>query len=369
LAETAAWREHDRFAMLDALRGVLAVILFVAHTHDFFGAWARPASAITLDTYFVMAGFILAFVYEPRFAAGLTVRAFIAIRIVRFLPIYLIGALLGLGVVFMASPDEALGGLAGLQLLMLPVPGDALYPWNIVAWAVLAELVVSIVYALTRRWLSMRVLAGAVAVMAVVLGAAAYAIGQIGMGAGWNTAAGGVARAMFGFLAGLLLYRMAGAESQSLAHAQAPETRRAMLAFMVLLVPVVMAWTPAASAMRPVIDMAMAVGVNVLLIALAARFQPPVFVERTLAPLGTIAYALLLIHLPLYYLMVKLTYRWPWLYDIAPLSGLALFVVTVAAAFTIDRWVDRPLRRVVLGRIAGGSSRRVIPEARERVVR
>jgi peptidoglycan/LPS O-acetylase OafA/YrhL len=351
LAQTAAWREHDRFAMLDALRGVLAVILFVAHTHDFFGAWARPASAITLDTYFVMAGFILAFVYEPRFAAGMTARAFIAIRFVRFFPIYLIGALLGLGVVIMASPAEALDGLAAVQLLMLPVPGDALYPWNIVAWAVLAELVVSILYALTRRWLSMRVLVGAVALMAVLVGAAAFVNGQIGMGAGWNTAAGGVARALFGFLAGLLLFRMAGADS----HARTPETRRTLLAFLVLLVPVVMAWTPAASAMRPVIDMAMAVGVNVVLIALAARFQPPVFIERMIAPLGTIAYALLLIHLPLYYLMVKLTYRWPWLYDIAPLSGLALFAVTITAALIIDRWIDRPLRRAVLGRIAGAT--------------
>ncbi len=340
---------HDRFAMLDALRGMLAIILFVAHTHDFLGDWARPASAITLDTYFVMAGFIIAYVYEPRFAAGMTAREFILIRIVRFFPIYLIGALLGLCVVVLSEGREAFSGLAALQLLMLPAPGDALYPWNIVAWAVLAELVVSIAYALTRRWLSMPVLAGVVVVAAVLLGLAVFSTGQIGMGAGWANAAGGVARAAFGFVAGLLLFRLAGAQ----AGAQAPQTRRTLLALVVLGVAAAMAWAPVTGAARPFADLAMALVLNIVLVAAAARFQPPVFLARTLAPLGTIAYALLLIHLPLYEMMVKLTYRLPWLYSIAPASGLALFAGTAAAAVVIDRWIDRPLRRAVLGRVTG----------------
>ena len=99
------------------------------------------------------------------------------------------------------------------QLFMLPAPEVAgrvnMYSMNSPAWTLFFELSVNIVYILAFRWMrDTRVLIGVVVVCAVLLAFAVFSYGRIDQGSHWDDWWVGVARAGFGFFAGVLAYRL-----------------------------------------------------------------------------------------------------------------------------------------------------------------
>jgi peptidoglycan/LPS O-acetylase OafA/YrhL len=110
--------------------------------------------------FFILSGFVVALTYEDRLKAGFGVKAFLAARARRLLPIYWIG--LGLNVLLFATLAAAglfayPGGDRLLYLLTIPltfllVPefwtaDDAVYPVLTVAWSLTVEWAANIAYA------------------------------------------------------------------------------------------------------------------------------------------------------------------------------------------------------------------------------
>ncbi len=353
----AVKKQHDGlFVMLDSLRGFGAVMVLIAHTYDYWGPWGRPGSAVAIDMFFMLSGFVIAYVYEAKFAAGMSVREFALHRIVRLYPLYLVGMALGIGMLLLTvviggtgdGAGEALGKQmvhAPLQLLMLPAPGDYLYPLNPPAWTLFFELAVNLVYVALWRWLTLPRLIVLVALFAVLLGVAVSWNGHLGMGGDWATFSGGLARSGFGFFCGVLIFRLAGSPKRP------SQTRSLSWTIALVGAVVVMTYLPASAAARPVVDMLMLLVGGTTLIYLGARFEPPQWLVPPLATLGRISFALYVIHIPLYFMMMKITYKLPWLYDIKPFSGLLLLAVSLAVAYVAERWIDQPVRRIAMRKV------------------
>jgi peptidoglycan/LPS O-acetylase OafA/YrhL len=357
MSKTAASQRDGVFVMLDSIRGFGAIIVMIAHTYDYWGPWGRPASAIPVDLFFMLSGFVIAYVYERRFAAGMSMREFALHRIVRLYPLYLVGALLGFAVMLLAVALGGMGGEAGealrartadapLQLLMIPTPTDEqLYPLNPPAWTLFFELLVNLLYVAIWRWLSTPRLIALVSVFAVLLGISVFWRGNLGMGGDWATFVGGLTRSSFGFFMGVLIFRLCGSPSQ-------PSAKRSGLwTAIILTMVVVITYLPSSAEVRPYLDLLLLIVVGVALIFLGARFEPPKWIAAPLATLGRISFALYIIHIPLYFVMIKVTYKLPWLYSIAPWSGLLLLAICLVAAYAIERWIDQPVRRLAMGKV------------------
>jgi len=157
-----------RYHALDGLRGVCALLVLGYHAFE----KALPGRVfahgyLSVDLFFVISGFVIAASYEPRFAAGLGLRGFVAARLKRLAPVYWMGALLGLAssAIVLATGTSAYGGTAMLALgvaglLLIPMIGSSgeAFPQNPPSWTLFTELMVNIVYGALARSLSNRIL-------------------------------------------------------------------------------------------------------------------------------------------------------------------------------------------------------------------
>ncbi len=82
-------RETPRLPLLDGLRGVAALGVFVFHLPQFFDI--RPVltnAYLLVDLFFLLSGFVLTFSAEPRLARGLDTVGFMKIRLRRIWPYF-----------------------------------------------------------------------------------------------------------------------------------------------------------------------------------------------------------------------------------------------------------------------------------------
>lgn len=86
----------DSFGLLDGLRGMGAILILIGHTVAFWGLQYAPTGAVCVDLFFLLSGFVIAFAYEPRLAAGMGVREFMTHRMVRLYPLYLLSIVMSL---------------------------------------------------------------------------------------------------------------------------------------------------------------------------------------------------------------------------------------------------------------------------------
>ena len=228
-------RRITNFATLDGLRGVAAVAVAVGHGR--FLAVGKPTELfsgcyLAVDFFFVLSGFILAHAYGERLRADMSAGRFMVLRLIRLYPLYLLALLLSLGLVAVqvfsnsAAPQPTSTEVI-FGFLMLPDPypralsfplnaPDLLFPMNIPAWSLFFELVANLIFAATWKRLSTAVLvplvvaAGIGLILAVNfrwLGFGALPE-RFSAGAIWVSAWGGLARVMFSFFAGVLVFRL-----------------------------------------------------------------------------------------------------------------------------------------------------------------
>ena len=149
-----------RLEELDGLRGILALFVVVYHLREPLEAISGPMTRalpivgegwFAVDVFFVMSGFVMAYVYGSTFARKVTwaeYRAFFVARIARLYPVHL-AAMLVLALVFLPrlydTPEVMDGsgrfswesGLA--SLLMLHSPWIDHRSWNFPSWSISAE--------------------------------------------------------------------------------------------------------------------------------------------------------------------------------------------------------------------------------------
>jgi exopolysaccharide production protein ExoZ len=113
-----ATRANERVAGFDLLRGICAIAVAVYHVLT----WNKVAHLTTWGTYavymfFVLSGASMWVAYAHRFAAGFSVAKFLGLRLVRLLPLYLVGLALGIIYKLRNGIDPASLGSVYLNLL------------------------------------------------------------------------------------------------------------------------------------------------------------------------------------------------------------------------------------------------------------
>ncbi|MGC6327846.1 acyltransferase family protein [Rhizorhabdus sp. FW153] len=203
-----------RLQTIDALRGVAALFVLLGHAATFFDLQHFPRFWLAVDLFFLISGYVLAAVYEPRFREGLTATAFLKARLLRLYPLYLVGLVVGI-ISAIAALALKRGDLSAGQfvvavlsgLLMLPSPtwagDDSLFPLNFPAWSLFFELVANLALALLWRRLTTPMLLLIVATSA----AGMLAYGDPGAGESWSSILGGIPRVGFSFFLGVLIQR------------------------------------------------------------------------------------------------------------------------------------------------------------------
>ncbi len=344
------------FHSLDALRGLAAAIVLLFHASFVYSITMPPEGYLAVDLFFVMSGFIISHRYDRDFADGMGVRAFLAVRLVRLYPLFLLGTLLGLlpslATLALQGPTrlhEAMLSALPPALLMLPsralLPDlKVLYPLNLVSWSLAMEMLVNFAYAALFRRLTITVLAAAATAGFVGLCACAACWGTLQAGFEWPHAAGGLARILFGFAAGVLIRRLA---ARGLALPPIPWPVPLIAALVLFCTPPLvggLAW-----------ELAGGTGVVPLIVAAAVAGEPPRALHGACALAGVASYVVYSLHVPLIGLLLRAQTR----LHIDPTrqgagSALAFTAMLALACLAAHHLYDKPVRRRLSRALAGG---------------
>lgn len=344
MSDGSAGQTRHTFEGLDGLRGIAALMVFFYHGSQsgLFAAYPHGAY-LAVDLFFAISGFVIAYAYEPRLKAGLDAWTFLKQRWVRLYPLYIIGVAIGVVYFFVYHhwnqiPPPA-GSVAAMapQLVMAPSGPGLLYSLNPAAWSLFAELCVNVLFALIWRWLTPFVFALLFIGSAILMAIAAIGAQHLDVGWSWASAVGGIARACFGFFAGVLLYRL---HARGVRAPAAPIWLLFVVVFVLLSAP-----TPAGT--RPYADLAIAYVVSPLLVFWAASAIPQGLARTASQALGRSSYALYAIHAPALGLIGAAAAQL--MPDLLRTAPMAIYVVItllfVGAALVLEQFYDRPARQ------------------------
>ena len=351
----AALARLRTFHTLDALRLVAALVVVLFHAGFVFGM-ARPAEGqIAVDLFFCMSGFIISHRYDGDLGAGMGVRRFLATRLIRLYPLFLLGTLLGLApslvtmAVNGASPFHV-GLLASLPSALLMLPSHlvypesrALYPLNFVAWTLALEIAINTFYAATFAFWSLRRILAAVTVGFVALSATAMVYGTLHVGFEWPNAAGGFPRVVFGFFAGVLIQRL---HRQGIVAPRLPWWLLVAGALLLLCAPAV--------GSRALWELGACAVVVPLIVAAAITTEPPPALRSGCALGGLFSYLVYSLHAP----FIGLFLHGETLLHLdverqTPLDAVVFTLLLLALCAGAHGLYDRPVRRVLSRRLAG----------------
>lgn len=211
-------QHQARFVTLDALRGIAALFVLLFHVGKLYPVWAPGEAYLAVDMFFALSGFVLARTNDARFAAGLGWREFMRRRVIRLYPLYLAGTVFGgieLAIAWHdrgASVLHVLGSL-GPNLLLLPavtmIDKPRMFVVNGAAWSLFCELwVANLLFSLFWKRTSTRNLGLVMVASFAALIALGLHFKMLDMGSVRITAIGGIARVLFSFCTGVLMWRL-----------------------------------------------------------------------------------------------------------------------------------------------------------------
>lgn len=342
-----------RFVYLDGIRGIAALFVVARHWNGMLG-FGDHLGHLAVDIFFILSGFVIAHAYDEKLRSGrLGAGDFMAIRLARLYPMYVLATLFSIAAAFMLASARNVAGFhpqewlvsGSLLLFFLPwgVSGrDFLFPLNGVVWSLFFELVVNAAYAYGRRLLSDRVLVGIIAVTGSALVAMSVATGTIdhGFRATFASVAGGLIRSTFGIAVGLLMYRRRDVLTP-LAARFSPWLGVALVA-VVLSFPMIPHWTG-------IVELVAVFLVLPFAIAIASGQEPSdSWQTRTMLTLGIASYPIYLIHVPLGKLLAVAVAPMP---ELARPVAVGATVALVLLSVQLERYVDIPARQWLRDRL------------------
>jgi peptidoglycan/LPS O-acetylase OafA/YrhL len=319
-----------RHHLFDGLRGVAALGVALFHLGPGAGLSIMPAGYLAVDFFFLLSGFVLTRAYGARLRAGLGFRPFFALRLARLYPVFAIGILLGVPMLWVmaqkASPAVGAGGAAlalVANLALLPAPGGfaMLFPGNLVCWSLMLEIAINLAFAAGGHRLPNGALLAFAGLAAVGLAVSATAFGTVNGGAYRSDAMLGVWRVCLAFPLGVVIGRL-----------RTPVARPGRRAFAVLAALAVALALPLPVGQALGVELALVLLGFPLLLWWAAGVELPDGGRRLFGWLGRISYPLYAVHFPLLLLVFGLCGRgWPaWLVLASGLGGALLLANFVA---------------------------------------
>lgn len=333
---------REKFLALDALRGVGAICVVLAHiVYDekipFLFANASPG----VDFFFVLSGFVIAHAYEQALRTTMSLRRYFRIRMIRLYPTILIGGLVGFAVAALMNKDPAynIWAATALQVLLIPMffGGPDIFPLNVAHWSLFFELAANFVHAALAKVVTEARLWAVLAVSFVALVFSAFHFGVLNIGWGVESFYGGFARIAFSFTLGLLLYRL-----HTSGRLRAPKISVVWIALALVLAMAIPA--PAIPFGGAIHDLIAVCIVFPSFVVFAANANAPPQWSGALQWLGFISYPLYALHVPLLRLMGGSIVE-PGVPHLVKAVGWGLVTAAcVAIAWAVAALIDAPLR-------------------------
>jgi peptidoglycan/LPS O-acetylase OafA/YrhL len=337
---------RHQYETLNALRGIAAMVVVLFHSSEQIGRWA-PNGYLAVDMFFVLSGFVIAHSYDSQLAAPGGWKVLVRARIIRFWPMVALGVFCSVMTLWATSilfPQntmpfgDALLALAAMFVLVpSPMGSEAfLFPLNIPLWTLALELYVSIAYAVFFRLLTMRALIITMAVSAACVVCFVLGQGDNDNGATVGTALGGLGRAVFGFVLGVLLFRL------KLRWSAGP-LLPALLLVICLCLPV-----PAEG--RMAFDLVFVLLISPIVVVLGASAEPQGVQLNLARYLGNISFSLYVLHGPITGIFYMVAYR----YELSLVAtAILVFSFLLVLCPLVDRWYDTPVRTYLRRRLEG----------------
>lgn len=221
------------FLILDALRGVAAVVVVTFHIFETYSGGDHTRQIINhgylaVDFFFMLSGYVMAYAYDDRWG-NMSLWSFFKRRLIRLHPMIIIG--MTIGAIFFyfgesqvfpkiaATPfsDVVLVMLVGYTMIPLPMSMDIrgwneTYPLNGPAWSLSFEYLANILHGLVLRRLPNWLMSIAVFIAAAALVHLAVTSPSGDLTGGWSLDAEqlniGITRLLFPYMAGMLLCRI-----------------------------------------------------------------------------------------------------------------------------------------------------------------
>lgn len=361
----------QHYQVLDALRGVAAIIVVCYHIFEGFSFAQITNQAgdglirifnhgyLAVDFFFLLSGFVINYAYHDRWNKMTTI-SFFKRRLIRLHPMLIMGAFIGLICFLIGGSMQWSGNTIPfyisiitflLTCFMIPtLPGSfnevrgngELFPLNGPMWSLFFEYIGNILYALFIRRLSTKLLTLLVILLGILH--SIFTIGNLSgygnLGVGWTfdtiNFCGGMLRMLFPFTLGMLISRRFKAIKLPYSFLIS-----SILLIATLSVPYLTAFK--AINLNGIYEFFCIIAIFPLILTIGASSQEKSKLSQTL---GELSYPLYIIHYPIMYLFYQ------WLiktkqYTLSETYPVAILVVllSVILAFTLSRLYDKPIRK------------------------
>ncbi len=214
------------FSGLNALRGVAAILVAVFHFEQLFGGQMIPRSGsqiieksyLMVDLFFILSGFVIAHIYGNDFEKGFewqVFRKFLAARVARIYPLHLVTLLFMASVFFLPNVFR---GIETGRVYTWPLFFSNLFlvqswgvhqtvSFNTPAWSISTEWFAYLLFPVLWRFLKANRAGGLLLILVLTWGGVVLFTKISRHGNLDVTFDFGVVRCLFGFLAGLILYK------------------------------------------------------------------------------------------------------------------------------------------------------------------
>ena len=388
---TTFLESKPRYEILDALRGVAALIIVAFHMFEYYSK--GPAYQIinhgylAVDFFFILSGFVIGYAYDDRWDR-MTVGSFIKRRLIRLHPMLVFGTVVGALLYYLQEYiyDIPCGGAAtpwwalllvflyGLTLLPIPRAWDIrglgeMHPMNNVFWTLMWEYIANLLYATVIRRFSRVMLTIFVLFSAFLTVNLCMNLDLFGLfterTAEVNTVIGGwdlqptsiliaVTRLFYPFFSGLLLSRLftgfdGGRKVLDLGKFRVKGGFLICVVAIVALLamPRVGGTDPGNFWMNGLYETVVILVCFPLIVSLGAGSVVESKAARSICKfLGEISYPLYVTHLPFVFVMMT----WAHNHREAPLSvhiwvAVSLYILSVAVAYAGFKLYDQPVRK------------------------
>jgi peptidoglycan/LPS O-acetylase OafA/YrhL len=313
------------------MRGIAAISVVLFHA-DRLSPIPLPSAYLAVDLFFAISGFILAEIYEPRLRDGMTPTAFMQVRLMRLYPLYFAGTLFGLLVLAASAirKGESFAATIPFSLLFLPTPGTArefLFPANHPAWSLFYEMLVNLAFSTVLwRLRTIRLIIIVLVSGGLLLNFASTS--HVNAGATVGDLWIGLARATYGFTAGMLVQRLNSARHLQL---RRPQSRMGWIAILLPLALFPLTLGPVVAAL------AMLVMPVFVILGLAIEVSDKWLPEK----LGAISYGLYSVHAPILIVAWFVAMQTQF-----PITIMSIGIATsLALAAILERSFDVPARQ------------------------
>lgn len=320
-----------RFSALDGFRGVcaLTVLLFHFLPNTLFGF---RHGYLSVDVFFVLSGFVLAFAFGDKLEAGMSLSTFVGARVRRLGPVLLLGSLLGSVAILLVDGRPSVRLLVDTlrSVLLIPLTGPSIseaFPVNGAFWSLFDEFWVNVAFGAVAARLKPPSLIACIIAAYIGLITISLQVGIVNFGTTPSSIYYSIFRAGPSFLMGVLIFKLWRSGSLSRLPSINPVVVFALWFAVVLIPPF-----PVANILY---DLVQVIFVAPILIALLARSEgmTPLWALW----LGRVSYPLYATHVAIHSLGMHMFSHSG---QIAVVARLALIILSLVLAEAVARWYE-----------------------------